>query len=141
MCIRDRFLIDVEFDGRPQLNTDGNGVELTGPQRSEVTRLMGEDKYFKKSITKIMNSADGKRFRAAYKKASESGVEIDRKQFILLHQRLREALADAQQFAIGRISDRSNVEQKQYYNAKIKEATQLGDVVEIFRLQDRANRL
>jgi len=136
-----QFLIDVEFDGRPQLNTDGNGVELTGAQRSEVTRLMGEDKYFKKSITKIMNSADGKRFRAAYKKAAESGAEIDRKQFILLHQRLREALADAQQFAIGRISDRSNVEAKQYYNAKIKEATQLGDVEEILRLQDRANRL
>ena len=102
---------------------------------------MGEDKIFKKAITKIMNSADGKRFRTAYKKATESGAEIDRKQFILLHQRLREALTDAQQFAIGRISDRNNVEQKQYYNAKIKEATQLGDVEEILRLQDRANRL
>ena len=33
-----QFLIDVEFDGRPQLNTDGNGVELTSAQRSEVTR-------------------------------------------------------------------------------------------------------
>ena len=136
-----QFLIDVEFDGRPQLNTDGNGVELTGAQRSEVTKLIGEDKVFKKAITKIMNSADGKRFRTAYKKATESGAEIDRKQFILLHQRLREALTDAQQFAIGRISDRSNVEAKQYYNAKIKEATQLGDVEEILKLQDRANRL
>ena len=136
-----QFLIDVEFDGRPQLNTDGNGVELTSAQRSEVTRLMGEDKIFKKAITKIMNSADGKRFRAAYKEAAETGAEIDRKQFILLHQRLREALSDAQSFAIGRISDRSNVEQKQYYNAKIKEATQLGDVEEILKLQDRANRL
>ena len=136
-----QFLIDVEFDGRPQLNTDGNGVELTSAQRSEVTRLMGEDKIFKKAITKIMNSADGKRFRAAYKEAAETGAEIDRKQFILLHQRLREALSDAQSFAIGRISDRSNVEQKQYYNAKIKEATQLGDVEEILLLQDRANRL
>lgn len=136
-----QFLMDVEFDGRPQLNTDGNGVDLTAAQRSEVTRLMGEDKVFKKAITKIMNSADGKRFRADYKKATEAGTELDRKQFILLHQRLREALSNAQSFAIGRISDRSNVEQKQYYNAKIKEATQLGDVEEILLLQDRANRL
>ena len=136
-----QFLIDVEFDGRPQLNTDGNGVELTSAQRSEVTRLMGEDKIFKKAITKIMNSADGKRFRDAYKEATETGAEIDRKQFMILHQRLREALSDAQSFAIGRISDRSNVEQKQYYNAKIKEATQLGDVEEIRKLQNRANRL
>ena len=88
-----------------------------------------------------MNSADGKRFRAAYKTAAESGVELDRKQFMILHQRIREALSDAQSFAIGRISDRSNVVQKQYYNAKIKEATQLGDVEEILKLQDRANRL
>ena len=88
-----------------------------------------------------MNSADGKRFRDAYKEASETGSEIDRKQFMILHQRIREALSDAQSFAIGRISDRSNVEAKQYYNAKIKEATQLGDVEEIRKLQNRANRL
>jgi hypothetical protein len=136
-----QFLIDIEFDGRPQLNTDGNGVELSPTQRSDVTRLMGEDKIFKKKIREIMNSADGKRFREAFKQATESGAEIDRKQFILLHQRIREALADAQAFAIGRISDRNNVEQKQYYNKKIQEATQLGDVEEILRLQDRANRL
>ena len=102
---------------------------------------MGEDKVFKKAINKIMNSADGKKFRALYKKAADSGVDMDRKDFRLLHQRLRLALADAQQFAIGRISDRNNVEAKQYYNKKIKEATQLGDVDEIINLQNKAKRL
>ena len=83
-----QFLIDVEFDGRPQLNTDGNGVELSGAQRSEVTKLMGEDKVFKKAVNKIMNSAEGKRFRALYKKATDSGVEIDRKEFRLFFEEL-----------------------------------------------------
>jgi hypothetical protein len=136
-----QFLIDAEFDGRPQLNTDGNGVKLSGPQRSEVTRLMGEDQIFKKAINKIMNSADGKKFRAAYKEASKTGAELNRKEFLIVHQRLRQALSDAQEFAIGRISDRSNVDKKKFYNDKIKNATQLGDVDEIRRLQNLANRL
>jgi hypothetical protein len=136
-----QFLIDAEFDGRPQLNTDGNGVKLSGPQRSEVTRLMGEDQVFKKAINKIMNSADGKKFRAAYKEASKTGAELNRKEFLIVHQRLRQALSDAQEFAIGRISDRSNVDKKKFYNDKIKDATQLGDVDEIRRLQNLANRL
>ena len=136
-----QFLIDAEFDGRPQLNTDGNGVKLSGAQRSEVTRLMGEDQIFKKEIRKIMNSAAGKKFRAAYKETSKTGAVLDRKEFLLVHQRLRQALSDAQEFAIGRISDRSNVESKKFYNDKIKEATQLNDVDEIRRLQNLANRL
>ena len=136
-----QFLIDVEFDGRPQLNTDGNGVELSPSQRSEVTRLMGEDQIFKKSITKIMNSADGKRFRKAYKESAETGAIVDRKQFILLHRRLRQALSEAQEFALGRITERHIVDTKQFYNEKIKDALELGDTDEIRRLQSLANRL
>ena len=136
-----QFLIDVEFDGRPQLNTDGNGVELSPSQRSEVTKLMGEDKVFKKAINKIMNSADGKRFRQAFKESAKTGAMVDRKQFILLHRRLREALSDAQNFALGRIAERHIVDKKEFYNEKIKDALELGDTDEIRRLQSLANRL
>ena len=37
-----QFLIDIEFDGRPSLKTNGKGIEYTPEQRSEITRLMGE---------------------------------------------------------------------------------------------------
>ena len=88
-----------------------------------------------------MNSADGKRFRKAYKESAKTGAVVDRKDFILLHQRLREALSDAQEFALGRIAERHIVDTKQFYNQKIKDATELGDVEEIRRLQSLADRL
>ena len=136
-----QFLIDVEFDGRPQLNTDGNGVELSPEQRSEVTRLMGEDQIFKKAINKVMNSADGKAYRKKFKEATRDGIVLEKKDFLLVHRKLRTALSDAQDFAIKRITNRGNLDAKLYYNDKIKRATELNDIDEVRKLQTQANRL
>ena len=81
------------------------------------------------------------KFRQAFKESAKTGAMVDRKQFILLHRKLRGALSDAQNFALGRIAERNIVDTKQFYNQKIKDATELGDVDEIRRLQTLANRL
>ena len=47
------FLVEIEFDGRPQLNKNGNGIEYTPEERSQVTELMGQDGFFKKQVTKL----------------------------------------------------------------------------------------
>ena len=136
-----QFLIDVQFDGRPQLNTNGNGVEYTPEQRSEVTRLMGENKFFAKEVKKIMNSSEGKKFVAAYKKATKDGIYLDRKDFLNVHRRLRRALRKAQNLAESRIEERGIVQKKQYYNKRIERATREGDIEEIVRLQKIARSL
>ena len=62
-----QFLIDIEFDGRPTLRTNGQGVEYTTAQRSEITRLMGEQGWFAEEVKRIMNTPDGKAFRKQWK--------------------------------------------------------------------------
>ena len=136
-----QFLIDVEFDGRPQLNTNGNGVEYTPEQRSQVTQLMGKDKLFAKQVERIMNTPEGKNFRTEFKKASRNGVDLDRKQFKNIHRLLRRALRNAQNQAEVRIAERGIVEKKQYYNKSIEAAQRRGDIDEIIRLQKEANQL
>ena len=136
-----QFLIDIEFDGRPQLNTNGNGVEYSPEQRSEVARIMGEQKLFAREIKKIMNSAEGKRFVEAYKKATRDGVALDRKDFLNIHRRLRRALRKAQNIAERQIEERGIVDKKQYYNKRIERATREGDIEEIIRLQKIARSL
>ena len=37
-----QFLIDIEFDARPTLSTNGKGVKLTPEMRSQITDKMGE---------------------------------------------------------------------------------------------------
>ena len=136
-----QFLIDIEFDGRPQLNTNGNGVEYTPAQRSQVTDLMGRDKLFAKQIERIMNSPEGKTFRAEFKKASRNGIDLDRTQFKNIHRILKRALRNAQNQAEIRIAERGIVEKKQYYNKSIEAAQRRGDIEEIIRLQKEAQRL
>ena len=76
------FLVEIEFDGRPQLNKNGNGIEYTPEERSQVTKLMGEDGVFKREVNKIMNSKEGKEFRKAYKEANKTGTVIDKKTLV-----------------------------------------------------------
>ena len=136
-----QFLIDIEFDGRPQLNTDGNGVEYSPEQRSQVTQIMGRDKLFAKEVERIMNTPEGKNFRADFKKASKNGVHLDRSQYKDIHRMLKRALRNAQKQAETRIAERGIVDKKQYYNRAIKDATRRGDIEEILRLQKEARKL
>ena len=136
-----QFLIDIEFDGRPQLNTDGNGVEYSPEQRSQVTQLMGKDKLFAKEVERIMNTPEGKNFRAEFKKATKNGITLDRNQFKNIHRMLKRALRNAQNQAELRIAERGIVEKKQYYNKSIQNAERRGDLEEIIRLQKEARKL
>ena len=135
------FLIEIEFDGRPQLNKNGNGIEYTPEERSQVTQLMGQDGFFKEEVQKIMNSREGKEFRKLYKEASKTGANIDREKFGLLHTLVNDALRRAQIYAERRIQLRDQVEQKTYYNDLIEKATLERDTKEILRLQKEALRL
>ena len=135
------FLVEIEFDGRPQLNKNGNGIEYTPEERSQVTELMGQDGFFKEQVTKIMNSPDGREFRSLYKKAAKSGAVIDRKKFIFLQNKVNDALRKAQMYAEKRIQNRGSVQEKTYYNERIKKATERGDIDEILLLQKEAARL
>lgn len=136
-----QFLIDIEFDGRPQLNTNGNGVEYSPAQRSQVTQLMGKDKLFAREVERIMNTKEGRTFRKEYKKASRSGVVLDKNDFKDIHRMLKRALRNAQNTAEARIAEKGIVDKKQYYNKSIEDATRRGDINEIIRLQKAAQQL
>ena len=126
-----QYLIDIEFDGRPSLRTHGKGVEYSIDERSEVTDLMGQSKYFRNEVRKIMNSKAGKDFRKAYKTA---GVSLDRKEFRMIHKRLTHALRTAQRLAESKLSNRRDIQTKQYRNNQIERYTRTGETDKIKEL-------
>ena len=136
-----QFLMDIGFDGRPQLNTNGKGVEYSPDERSAITEMMGKDGFFKKEVQKIMKSDAGRNFIKNYKKARASGAEIDRTQFNNIHTLIKNALRKSQQIAANRIAQKGNIQQKTNFNKQIKQAEIKGDVEEILRLQKLANEL
>jgi len=94
------FLIDIEYDNRPSMETDGRGIKLSAQEQSEIYRIISQDGYFKKELTRIMNSKEGQRFRSTVKAAQEAGAEVDVGKFEMLHTQIDRALNLAKEMAI-----------------------------------------
>ena len=106
------FLTEVEFDGRPNMRTDGRGVELSPEETSELYNIMGQDGYFKKEVKKIMNTVDGKDFRTRYKKYRTKDGELPSlKEFERLHYRINKAMNEAKARALAKLSTSDAIEQ------------------------------
>ena len=135
-----QFLIDIEYDGRPQLRTNGRGVEYTPAQRSQVTQIMGERGWFKKEIQRIMKTTDGQKFREAYKKLSATGAPIDRELLLRIHRKIDIALKRAKNFAQSRIDDRDGVREKLWMNKRLEDATKTNRADKINKILNRKNK-
>ena len=130
-----QFLIDIEFDGRPSLTTNGRGVEYSPEQRSEITRIIGEEKLFANEVKRIMKSKTGQQFRKQWYDAANKGVYMDRKIMGQIQLDLRKALRTAQSIAEMRLSTREQVFQQRLKEERIERATKVEDINEILNLQ------
>jgi len=83
--------------------TDGRGIELTPEEQSAVYNTMGRSKYFKTELRRIMNTADGKAFRAAFRDARARGVNVRLQDFQNLHIEIDRVLKLAKEAAIAEI--------------------------------------
>ena len=134
-----QFLIDIEWNGRPSLSTNGKGVEYSNAERSQITELLGKDKVFAEEVRRIMRSTDGKKFRDAYKNARDKGVYLNREDFDNVHYLLDRALSNAQRWAESRIGHREQVRQKEFIDKQTKNKSRKGDVEGILQLTNYYN--
>ena len=104
----EQFLIDVEFDARPTMQTNGKGVDYTPKQRAELYRLMGEDAYFAGELERIMknNTQFVQRYNTA--RASTS-TRLDHRKWDSLHAQIRMALREAKERAELMLTDRDQI--------------------------------
>jgi len=128
-----QFLVDVEFDARPVLSTNGSGVKLTPEQRSDVQRIMGETGVYKKAIQQIMRSTDGQEFRQAFREAQAANKDLDLSKFMQVHMKLNNALRNALQFAINKSSYADEIRAAEFNQNRIKRASEQGDLESLRR--------
>ena len=122
-----QFLMDIEYDARPTLTTDGNGVRLTAEERSEITNIMGRDGLFKAAIQRVMQTTEGKAFRKRYKEAVANGLDPDLSTFEALHITLDRELRNAMRMAIGSSPNQDAISQKRYVQETVGEYLRQGD--------------
>ena len=123
-----QFLMDIEYDARPTLKTNGRGVEYSNEERSEVTSTMGKQQIFKREIQRIMQTQEGKEFRNEFKKARDLGLAPDVEKFKNIHLYLDAALRSSMRFAEAQISTRDGIRNKVYQNQTVENFLQVGDI-------------
>jgi len=122
-----QFLMDIEYDARPTLTTDGKGVRLTAEERSEITNIMGRDGLFKAAIQRVMQTTEGKAFRKRYKEAVANGLDPDLSTFESLHVTLDRELRNAMKMAIASSPNQDAISQKRYVQETVGEYLRQGD--------------
>ncbi len=120
------FLQMVEFDARPSLRTNGRGVEYTPEQRSEITNIMGREKFFLEGIKRVMRTSDAKQFRKNYMRAVRQGLPVDLSNFEGIHKKLRFELRNAMNAAAALSSERDAISKKQFINETVSIYLQRG---------------
>jgi hypothetical protein len=122
----EKFLVDVEFDSRPSMMTNGRGVEYTPAQRAELYELMGKSGMFARDLTRIMN--ESKDFVKSYREAQAStGTYIDHRKWQSIHNRINVALMRARRAAEADMTDAAEVQMQQTRQQMIDEYTERGD--------------
>ena len=125
-----QFLIDIEFDGKAQLATNGKGVKLTPEEQSAISQKMGEQKYFRDAIRKVMRSGDGKAFREAFKKARSAQNDVDVSEWQNVHIELKMALSKAVNAAIDDLEPdmKQQIREAEWRQNESRRASRLGDI-------------
>ena len=123
-----QFLIDIEYDGRPTLRTNGRGVDYTNEERSEVMNIMGEQGYFRDAIRQVMSFQDAKEFRKEFKRARDMNAAPNLEDFKQIHYYLDSALRSSMRMAEANLSNRDGVYQKTYQNEVLENFMKVGDL-------------
>jgi hypothetical protein len=130
-----QFLIDIEFDMRPTLKTNGKGVEYDKDQRSALSEEIGKSGHFKKAIAAVMKTSLGTDFRKKYREAQLQGLEVDKSNYSTLHKQLKTALRAAVSLAQTAIDTDGAIGRIQALNQQYADAEQRGDTTNMARIK------
>jgi len=130
-----QFLLDIEYDSRPSFNKSTKGVEYTPKERSELFSLMGQQGYFKRELSRIMQGYDAQVWRDSIKTERGAGSRIDPNQWMNLYRQIDVALDRAKRMAEVQLSNRDEVMRRQYEQGLDKAYQQRG--VSILQWQNK----
>lgn len=139
---RKQFLIDIEYDARPTLNTYRK-VKLTNDERSDILQIMGRDQLFAEGIDRVMKRVPGgvEGFRKRYMEAVNAGLNPDLSTFEGIHNAIDQELRHAMDLAIAASPTHSDMTRRRYIqevstdllsNGKQDEAKRFLDYMEQF---------
>ena len=118
------------------METDGQGVQLTTPEQSQVYNEIAKEGYFRQQIRRIMSSKTGEEFRREVKNAQQSGAAIDVAKFESIQAQLDSALNLAKERAVARVDYQNggSISQRRFDKKRKDYFTRTGDVDSILAI-------
>lgn len=111
---RKQFLIDIEYDARPVLRSNGKGVDYTPEEQSMIMDIIGRDDLFGKRVDYVMKLTDAKGFRKRYKEAVDAGLKPDLSDFESIHILLDRELEYAKKMAAAQMPVHTDASRRAY---------------------------
>ena len=125
----EQYLVDIEWDGRPTLKTDGRGQEFTDEEVSEISRLIGENGIFTRKVKEFMKKFPADKFREGYfDMQREASGDVPVSLYQQVHAQLDQALRAALNSAVEDSSFRDTIRLKQRANNESEDAIKRGDL-------------
>ena len=102
------FLADIEYDMRPMLSTDGNGIPYPPEIRSQINKIIADRKVVLEQIRIEKDLAERTQWVSRLRKARRAGAtstDIDLKFFTMSHERITQTLNREAKIAESYLSD------------------------------------
>jgi hypothetical protein len=133
------FLADIEYDARPNMKTDGKGVDLTLMEQARVYDIMGQDGYFRQKATEIMNRTDSKEFRKKFFEFRKNDRQPRLEDFEELHIELDKVFNEAKARALGQLDEEMSgaIEQRRFDQNLLRKQNKLGSTTNDLLLPHR----
>jgi hypothetical protein len=123
-----KFLMDIEYDGRPTFMTSSKGgVDYDPKTRAELFKLIGENPYFRQELDTIMKEVSGPKFREEVRRARSSG-EVDATKWRNIHYQVDDALRMAKRMAEIQLSNYGDIREQEYRTVLSDEMNKGGTV-------------
>ena len=143
----EQFLIDIEYDARPNFSRSGEGIELSNTERSELSSIVGQQGYFRQELKKIMRDAEafehpkyGKGFVNILRNVRRGLVPstvLKTDKFADIFRRIDTALNEATRVAEAELSSKDQIRQKKMDKNLRDYKTRKGDIDAVLNLPVR----
>ena len=121
-----QFLIDIEFDSRPAFQKSTDGIRYTPEERSEMYNIMGQQKYFRDELRRIMDSTTAKDWKKRLTEARKRGGSVEPKYWEMLYNEVEIALRNSKKLAESQMSNAEDLALRAYESEYNKTNQQLG---------------
>ena len=140
----DQFLIDIEFNSSPSMNTSQRGAQLENHEIAAINSVIGRQGYYKEKIQEIMKDAEKLEYDGikgfvniirAQRRGMISSEVLDTAKFANIYSRITQAYIAAKRYAENSLPDdiKSDIRMREYEKIEKDKDQKRGNLDKLYK--------